>query len=265
MAEISLASFNIHGGIDGWGRPFDVVAACATVDTDILVLQESWGPTGGASSASMVGAALGYQVVEHPLASGRRAGPNPAAGSTWMRPFDWRGTGHALFLDDKRTLPTRIRDSERYRAGEEGEWSLAVLSRIPVLSHRFVALPDLRRDVSKRGFYLLALEGLTVAGTHMSHLSYGSPAHFRQLAQFLDTEVTGPAALAGDMNLWGPPARAFFRGWRRAVRGRTWPAWRPHSQLDHILVREQVEVRDARVIPLMVSDHRPVAATLSVR
>ena len=39
------------------------------------------------------------------------------------------------------------------------------------------------------------------------------------------------------MNLWGPPIHAFLGQWQRAVKGKTWPAWRPHSQLDHILVR----------------------------
>ena len=44
------------------------------------------------------------------------------------------------------------------------------------------------------------------------------------------------------MNLWGPPVRAFLPGWHRAVKGRTWPAWHPHSQIDHILVRGEVRV-----------------------
>ena len=49
------------------------------------------------------------------------------------------------------------------------------------------------------------------------------------------------------MNLWGPPVSSFFRGWRRAVIGRTWPAHRPHSQLDHVLVTPAGRVVDARV------------------
>ena len=65
------------------------------------------------------------------------------------------------------------------------------------------------------------------------------------------------------MNMWGPPASSFFRGWRRAVIGRTWPAHRPHSQLDHVLVTPAIEVVDARVADATGSDHRPVVVTLA--
>jgi endonuclease/exonuclease/phosphatase family metal-dependent hydrolase len=66
------------------------------------------------------------------------------------------------------------------------------------------------------------------------------------------------------MNLWGPPVSSYVRGWRRAVTGRTWPALRPHSQLDHIMVTPPVVVTGARIGEFAGSDHRPVVATLSV-
>jgi endonuclease/exonuclease/phosphatase family metal-dependent hydrolase len=68
----------------------------------------------------------------------------------------------------------------------------------------------------------------------------------------------------GDMNMWGPPLSAFFRGWRRVIRGRTWPAFRPHSQLDHLLVTPSVAVVDARIADRTGSDHLPVRATLTL-
>ena len=57
------------------------------------------------------------------------------------------------------------------------------------------------------------------------------------------------AVLLGDMNLWGPPVRVFLPGWHRAVKGPTWPAWNPHSQIDHILVRGALESWRARCGP----------------
>jgi endonuclease/exonuclease/phosphatase family metal-dependent hydrolase len=263
--QISIASFNLHAGVDGWGRRFDAVAACRVIDADVLVVQESWKPTGGISMAATIGAALGYSVFEHQLAAGRRAGAHPQAGLRWMRPLDWRGTSHALFIDSERPLPAKVTDGWRFQEAESGTWSLAVLSRLPVAAHRFIALPTLRRDVTRRGALILSVGAVTVVGTHMSHLTYGSPAHFRKLARILDAEIgDGPAVLAGDMNLWGPLVRRFFVGWHQAARGRTWPAWRPHSQLDHILVRGPLDVRDGRVVALAVSDHRPVRVTLAV-
>jgi endonuclease/exonuclease/phosphatase family metal-dependent hydrolase len=51
-------------------------------------------------------------------------------------------------------------------------------------------------------------------------------------------------------------------GWRRAVVGRTYPSHRPHSQIDHILVNEKIEVLSGEVLPACGSDHRPVCARL---
>ena len=65
------------------------------------------------------------------------------------------------------------------------------------------------------------------------------------------------------MNMWGWCAeRLAGRGWRRAVRGRTYPSPRPHSQTDHILVNDAVEVMASEVVPQALSDHRPVKARL---
>jgi endonuclease/exonuclease/phosphatase family metal-dependent hydrolase len=289
--SLTVASFNLHAGIDGWGRPFDVVGACRDLDADILVLQETWtpdeppahpgAPMASPASATAIGAELGYAVVEHPLAHGRRAGPHPRADHRWMRPFDWRGSSHAIYLDDHRPLGPRVTRSARFEAAEPGAWGLAVLSRRPVLGQRLIELPALPRDPSARAAIVLRVavrdqsdrgaqgdrgdQAVTVAGTHMSHLSYGSPRHFHRLRQLLEVEVgDGPAVLAGDMNLWGPPVSLLFRGWHRAVREPTWPAWRPHSQVDHILVRGPVTVVDGQARPMAGSDHRPVRVELAV-
>ena len=56
----------------------------------------------------------------------------------------------------------------------------------------------------------------------------------------------GPQIIAGDFNFWGPPVGALFRGWQRPVRGRTYPANRPHSQIDHVLVRGGIEAARRR-------------------
>ncbi len=288
-SSLTVASFNLHAGIDGWGRPFDAVGACRDLDADVLVLQEAWTPDvgAGAASATAIAAALGYAVVEHSLAHGRLAGPHPRADHRWMRPFDWRGSSHAIYLDDNRPLGSRTTRSDRFETAEPGTWTLAVLSRRPVIGERLIELPTLRRDRSTRAAIVLRVavgdqsdrgdqtspggqgspggQAVTVVGTHMSHLSYGSPRHFERLRQLLEVEVgDSPAVLAGDMNLWGPPVSVLFRGWHRAVREPTWPAWRPHSQVDHILVRGPLTVVDGRARPMAGSDHRPVRVELAV-
>ena len=106
---------------------------------------------------------------------------------------------------------------------------------------------------------------ISVCGVHMSHLLYGSPRNFAELRHRLRTEARPDAAVAGDMNSWGPLVRLFMRGWKRAVIGRSWPAWRPHSQIDHILVRGALRPHAGAVLPDAGSDHRPIRAELEVR
>ena len=72
----------------------------------------------------------------------------------------------------------------------------------------------------------------------------------------------GPQILAGDFNFWGPPVGVVMRGWKRPVRGRTYPARRPHSQIDHVLVRGGIEVLGGEVLAETPSDHRPIRARL---
>src|ERR1700761_5793865 len=38
---LSIANYNMHCGMDGWGRPYDYVAAIASLDADVIVLEEA--------------------------------------------------------------------------------------------------------------------------------------------------------------------------------------------------------------------------------
>ena len=271
---LTVANFNMHAGVDGWGRPFDLVAVCAALDADVLVLEESWtnddeGP--GSGQAEQIAAALGYQIVTCTLGHGRRPRPNPDATARWMPHLGFRSNKRSLYLSSARPLRAADVAAPRYREGEPGSWGIAVLTRGEwvVEGTRTLHLPKLRRDwVSRAAIVVdLTIEGvpLSVVGTHMSHLQYGSHQHYAALNRLLRTEARPDAILLGDMNLWGPPVRAFLTGWHRAVKGRTWPAWNPHSQIDHILVRGNVRVSSGEVLPAAGSDHRPVRAELILR
>jgi len=246
-----------------------VVAACAGIDADVLVLEECWTPHDGVGLAAGVAEALGYEVVEHSLAAGRRAGPHPEADDRWMRTFDWRGSSHAIYLDGDRPFTGKVRASSRYHGAVAGDWGIAVLSRFPITGHEVLDLGRLERDRARRAALVVEIElpsgRLAVAGTHMTHITYGSPLHFHRLRRLLESTVgDGPAVLAGDMNMWGPPVAALLPGWRRVVRGRSWPAWRPHSQVDHILVHGAVRGLGGEVLAMAGSDHRPVRAHIVV-
>jgi endonuclease/exonuclease/phosphatase family metal-dependent hydrolase len=260
--SLAVATFNVHLGRDGWGRPFDVSRQCAALDADVLVLQECWTPDGSSTgTAGQVAADLGYQVAaEAPLARVRCYGPAPDADASWG-PGPW-GLRRAFRFEHSRR-PHRPNSP----TATPGSWSLALLARVPVRDAATLPLAPLRRDPAGRAVLSVTTDlggrPVVVMGTHMSHLSHLSPFHYRAVAALLPPPDV-PAVLAGDMNLWGPPVTSFFPAWRRAVTGRTWPAHRPHSQLDHVLITESLQVVAARIGPPSGSDHRPVVVRLAL-
>jgi endonuclease/exonuclease/phosphatase family metal-dependent hydrolase len=260
---MSLASFNVHSGVDTRGHAYDVVGACASLDADVLVLQESWrADEEEESTAARVADRLGYRLIEQPMARTKLHGPvdelAPRVGSRLGRVY-----GPLLFEGEDRPGARRANQGRPYRTGR---WGAAVMSRVPVTNTSLLPLGKLRGDYAQRVAIRCDVEvdgrPLAVIGTHMSHLTQGSPLQYLRLRRLLPPR-TQPAVLAGDMNLWGPPVSAAFPGWRRAVRGRTWPADQPHSQLDHVLVTSSVTAIEGVVAPELGSDHRAVRVILS--
>lgn len=242
MPELTVVSFNVHWGRgdrrDGW-PPFDLVEACRDLEADVIVLQETWAPDGGRAQHDELAAALEMGVIGVPLA---RAD-----------------------LEPKPTLVSRA-DPDRTKGS--GDWCLALLSRKPIRTSRVVGLPQLPFDPWSRVLLEAEIDvdgtNLTVVGTHFSHLEFGAPFHTRSLRRALPPAHRA-AALVGDMNMWAWTIAAMTpRGWRGAVRGKTWPARRPHHQIDHILVTDSVEIIQGEVLEDLGSDHRPIRARLRV-
>jgi endonuclease/exonuclease/phosphatase family metal-dependent hydrolase len=264
--HLTVASFNVHGGVDGWGRPFDVVAACRRLDADVIVLEEVWSPDQGQAVVAQVGADLGYRVTSVPMARARMFPVPRAAGHRWGPVLRTRpGVGMRVVPGRRGTEPGT---GPTAAAGALGTVGIALLARPGCAPAEVIELGQQGGD-SVRRFALQAsvpVDGssLIVTGTHMPHLRHGSPRRLRLLAGRLPRPET-PAVLMGDMNLWGPPLTALLPGWSRAVRGRTWPSWRPLFQIDHVLVTTPVRVLHSEVVDVPGSDHLPIRATLSVR
>jgi endonuclease/exonuclease/phosphatase family metal-dependent hydrolase len=270
MSGVVVASFNVHGGVDGWGRPFDVVAACRKLDADVLVLQETWTPQGGEPLAGLVGEALGYRVEELPMTRARLlTAPATAAPPTHWGPALIQSGPYGLRVGERRSR----HHQQRALPAVHGVWGLAVLSRLPVRETTTIDLGQLRRDPARRGAIAVDVEDegavVRVVGIHLSHLSHGSVVQLRALHRKLQPWNL-PMVLTGDMNMWGPLLTSLLPGWSRVVRGRTWPAWRPLAQLDHILVtpglRAATEAgEEVGVLSIAGSDHLPVRARVTVR
>ncbi len=270
---LSIANYNMHCGMDGWGRPYDFVGAIAALDADVIVLEEAWtseGDTAGGQAAEAA-RAMGSQVVTHTLGHGRRIRPQPGAPDSWRARPMWAEATKPLYMEGARPLPEKVRSMRRWQEAEPGTLGIAVLVRpeLPIQATRLVPMSVLRADGLRRAALVvdLTVDGtpISVAGTHMSHLLFGSHRNWSELRRQLQDEARPDAVLAGDMNAWGPLVHhLFMRGWRRAVIGPSWPTWRPHSQIDHILVRGALRPVAGAVLPHAGSDHRPVRVELEI-
>lgn len=260
MPDIVVATLNVHGGVDGWGRPFDVAEACRQLDADVLAVQELWSPIGSDAGAELA-AVLGCEGRVFRMAPGRLRPPPPGAGRRWGPRWPRTHLRALLALDD------RAGESTRAATGVPGTIGFALLSRLPVREVDSVDLGRMPGDQCRRGALLAELDvagcPLLVAATHMSHLRHFSPVQFRRLHRALPPRSVA-AALLGDMNLWGPPLELLVPGFARAVRGRTWPAWRPLVQSDHVLVTPPVAVRRGELRRVGNTDHLAVRATLAL-
>lgn len=268
---LTVASLNLHAGVDAANVPFDVAEACAALDADVVVLQEVWWPSGGQSQAADVADALGYEVHWVSFGTGQRFA---VRGGEPGRVGRWTGRPPAVVLDGRIPPPstggTGARRPARSRlaaraGGEPGQLGLAVLSRLPARSSPPIGLRVLGRDGALRHALpvtvVVGRTEATVVGVHMAHLSQGSLLQYADLRRAVRS--LGPRVIvAGDMNLWGPVVVRLLPGWQRAVTGRSWPAHLPISQPDHILVGEAWRTLSGETLPGVGSDHRPVRARL---
>src|SRR5205085_936575 len=154
-------------------------------------------------------------------------------------------------------------------AAGDGDCGIALLTRVPrgaVSEHH---LGGFVSDMADRKLIRadVELDGgpLTVCTSHFPHLEHFSPLLRWRLRPALP-DVTQPAVLMGDFNMWRWVSRFVVPGWRDTVRGPTWPAHRrPMFQIDHLLTTSPVDATDTEVVDVGESDHLPIRAQLSVR
>lgn len=179
--------------------------------------------------------------------------------ATWAEEFAERH-GYELhqWIADRASRP---RDPVR--------WRMVIMTRIPARTLEPFVLPEVRALGGRAAVRVELLDsGLTLAGVHL----YGiHMLRYRQLrGWFHERRAFGELCglcdiVAGDMNMWGPVVRHDAGDLRSVVRGRTFPAPRPHSQIDHTLVSDRVEVLSGEVLPPMGSDHLALRLVLRRR
>jgi endonuclease/exonuclease/phosphatase family metal-dependent hydrolase len=62
---LSVANYNMHCGMDGWGRPYDYLDAIASLDADVIALEEAWTTEGDGSGGQAAEAARPTRRGQH--------------------------------------------------------------------------------------------------------------------------------------------------------------------------------------------------------
>ncbi len=259
-----LATFNIlHGrGLDGSPASVDdLVAACTSLQADVLCLQEvdqGQGRSGGVDQTGAVAEAMGAIAWRfQPALIGEPGGDWRVAddddddeGSAWVAGSDAGGYGVGLISrwpvarwSVVRLAAARVR-SPVYVPGRRGVILLADEPRVALVA-----------DVDTPG------GPLVVATTHLSFVPGWNLVQLRKVTSDLAGRQ-GPCVLLGDLNMPGPVPR-WATGWRSLAKVATFPADRPALQIDHVLAIGDVpEVAGVAARRLGLSDHRAVVVDL---
>ena len=119
---------------------------------------------------------------------------------------------------------------------------------------------DVSQVEARNGIFRALTDQLGVAGFRINQLELAAGAEGLEHDHLGDDQEEVYAVVAGDCNFWGPGVVSVLPGWRRAFRGRTFPAVHPHSHIDHVLVRDNVSVVWGEVLGETPSDHLGVDA-----
>ena len=251
MTRLRVVSWNVHwGAAHAPGRPrnelfdpLEVLGPEVLGATDVVVFPEAWRAHTGKSFLDGLAAHGLTNVVETSFTTLRIVGHSRRR------------------LDDP----------------GEGWWELAIATRHPIVADAELPIARSISDaVPQRHARSIRLDvggrEVDVTAFHVSSkLWYAAPwVQLRSLGRLVsDAQVDGrarPALLVGDANLWRTCIPFVLPGWRSTVRGATFPAWRPHSQIDHILIRGEVDAVAGEVLPYTrTSDHRAISADLQLR
>lgn len=220
--SFSIVSWNLYQCRHHEGGFNDPVPSLRALDADVLVLPEAWWYHRITDWTESMARSLGYELHQ--------------------------------FVSDRPSHPRDV-----------CPWRMVVLTRRPARRLPDLSLPSLPRS-GPRVMVRVELESprVTIAGTHLFgiHALRRNPRAWWRERRALRDATGANDVVAGDFNMWGPVVRFDAGSLRGAVRGRTYPAHRPHSQIDHILVTPRLEVLESSVLGDMGSDHRAVRAVL---
>ena len=142
----------------------------------------------------------------------------------------------------------------------------AILSRMPIISHRFHFFDE----GVKRLVIQVCTEYLTVFLVHLSLTYRNRQYQFERLYRLI-RQVDRPVILAGDFNvLWGKRELELFLGATGLVSANpekkpSFPSRAPKRELDFILHSPELRVVHFQIPPVLYSDHAPLICDFEMR
>ena len=236
-----VATFNLHAGVDGWGRATSAYEHAVSLRPDILICPEMWRGDNGPDFFSDFEKELSMKGAFAPLTRAERVSTGVGKRS-WQPLLAHFSAERGLYYRDVREL-TKIQIKNRANVTlEPGTWGLGLLTKFEIEEINVESLGRLPREKVNRALIIAKLrdqgKSFYVIAVHGAHLSHGSYLQYRRISaivRLLDPAL--PVLIAGDFNCWRPLLRVLLPGWKSLVRARTYPARMPHSQIDHILGR----------------------------
>ena len=148
---LTIASLNMHGGVDRFGLAYDIEAACHQLKADVIALQEVWQPADRPDQLAATADQLGLRLMFAGLTS--------------------------------RTSHKRLRVGPDSRPGD---WGIAILTARPVLSYQVIPLGRAPGDAVPRAAQVATLgladgRAMRIVNTHLTH-RFTSPVQLLLLA-----------------------------------------------------------------------------------
>ncbi|MCK5415085.1 MAG: endonuclease/exonuclease/phosphatase family protein [Thermoplasmata archaeon] len=152
------------------------------------------------------------------------------------------------------------------------------VDRIPLISYNIAALAtkqpllepsSLELSVGfKRKVLRARTGGVTFIVAHLSLLGRSRRKQVADLARFA-REAGGPVVVMGDLNAVPDDPEleplASVADLERVPLGMTFPSWNPKKALDHFFVSEHIQVLDAWIPDIHLSDHMPIVMDVETR
>lgn len=229
--SFTVASWNLYQGLHYTSsrrvrtkNDHDIEQHLRALDADVLVLPEAWRwGDPEATWAEDMAQSLGYELHQ------------------WVSDRPSRR---------RELVPFRMVVMTRIAAEPLAPWLMPAIGQFGPRAFVRVRLPE--HDVDLAGVHLY--------GIHL--LRQRAPWQWARERAEMRRACAAHDLVAGDLNMWGPVVQRDASGLRRAIVTRTFPAHRPHSQIDHVLIGKRLRVVEAERMDNWGSDHRALRVRL---